>query len=112
MAAGLLGGVAVTFYVDRSKRYIETVKVSAALGLVAQCLLLNLVLHPNFDWAILATVIFAGVVGLSVGPLFLELGIEATYPHVGEVLNNTLLLVVAQVFSVLLYKIRLYCTVH
>lgn len=100
MLAGLVGGVAVTFYVDRSKHYMETVKVSAALGLVGNAILMNLVLHPGFQAAILTTVIFVGVVGLSVGPLFLELGIEATYPHVGEVVNNTLILISAQFFSV------------
>ncbi len=98
---GLLGAAGISIFVDKTKLYLETIKVSYSIALVCFVVFSFFLLFPNMQVFILVILVFFGITCFALYPLFLELGVECTFPDVSEVTSNTLLLMGGQLFAIL-----------
>ncbi len=108
MISGLLGGTVISLFVDKTKLYSESIKVCFAATLICFVGLSMFLLFPNMQPFIIALIALFGVAIFPLWPLFLELGVECTFPDVSEVTSNTLLLMGGQVFAIVFITLGPY----
>lgn len=78
--SGLLGSAISGVFVDRTKRFEETLKVCFCAASLAACGLSVLIGHADKHALISLSIFFLGGFGFAMYPIGLEMGVEATYP--------------------------------
>uniref|UniRef100_A0A914KRK2 Uncharacterized protein n=2 Tax=Meloidogyne TaxID=189290 RepID=A0A914KRK2_MELIC len=100
ITGGVVGATGASFVVDRTKLYVETMKVSMAVAVGFGLVFLQLILHREMDiWILLACFIF-GVFGLAAYPVGLQLSAECTYP-VSETTSTGLVVLSGQIQTII-----------
>ena len=100
----------VTFagmFVDRTKHYVPTYKVSFALAVVAGIVFTQLALHPHLQAFIIIVCLVFGFMGLATYPVGLELSAECSYP-VSETTSTGLIVLSGQVQSTIFILLMTY----
>lgn len=97
---GIVGAAGSGIFVDRSKMYEETLKVSMGLAVVFGLIFMQLTLHTNLSPFLAFTCVLFGIFGLASYPVGLELSAECTFP-VSEATSTGLIVLSGQVQSVL-----------
>ncbi|XGW03613.1 hypothetical protein V3C99_015080 [Haemonchus contortus] len=97
---GIVGAAGSGIFVDRTKMYEETMKVSMGLAVVFGLIFMQLTLHTNFAPLLALTCVLFGIFGLATYPVGLELSAECTFP-VSEATSTGLIVLSGQVQSVL-----------
>uniref|UniRef100_A0A3Q0QQG2 Solute carrier family 49 member 3 n=1 Tax=Amphilophus citrinellus TaxID=61819 RepID=A0A3Q0QQG2_AMPCI len=97
---GIIGAGILGLYVDKTKKFIEAIKINMSFCAVA-CIAFSVVsLMPRQKAAVAAVCSFFGFFGFSIYPVAMELSVECSYP-VGEATSAGLVFVSGQVQSVL-----------
>uniref|UniRef100_A0A914WKL6 Major facilitator superfamily (MFS) profile domain-containing protein n=1 Tax=Plectus sambesii TaxID=2011161 RepID=A0A914WKL6_9BILA len=104
IASGLVGATLAGLFVDRTKLFVETLKV--ALPLACFCgICFSIAAHyPNIELLILASVILFGFFGLAFYGIAIEMTAECTYP-VSELTSAGLLGLIGQIESFIILLI-------
>ncbi|WKY10722.1 hypothetical protein Q1695_002800 [Nippostrongylus brasiliensis] len=97
---GIVGAAGSGMFVDRTKMYEETLKVSMGLAVVFGLIFLQLTLHTNLAPFLALTCVLFGIFGLATYPVGLELSAECTFP-VSEATSTGLIVLSGQIQSVL-----------
>uniref|UniRef100_A0A915ENI8 Major facilitator superfamily (MFS) profile domain-containing protein n=1 Tax=Ditylenchus dipsaci TaxID=166011 RepID=A0A915ENI8_9BILA len=97
---GVVGATVAGIFVDKTKKFEETIKVAMALAVVFGIAFLQLVLHRDLAALIMADCFLFGVFGLATYPVGLELSAECTYP-VSETTSTGLIVLSGQIQSVI-----------
>lgn len=97
---GVFGATGSGIFVDRTKRYEETMKVAMGLAVLIGLGFLQMTLHSNWSYLIATTCFFFGVLGLATYPVGLEMSAECTFP-VSEATSTGLIVLSGQVQSVI-----------
>ncbi|RMX61475.1 hypothetical protein pdam_00003517 [Pocillopora damicornis] len=100
IAVGLVGGGFTGVYVDKTKKFKETAKISYALAAVSCCLLLYVSSKPGQPALVVATCGLFGFFSFALMPVCLEVGVECTYP-VAEATSAGLLWMAGQATGVI-----------
>ncbi|KAI6206045.1 hypothetical protein M3Y94_00861100 [Aphelenchoides besseyi] len=101
---GVIGATASGIFVDRTRRYTETMKVSMVLAVVFGLTFLQLSQIRHIPYFILLACFFFGVMGLAMYPVGLEMSAECTFP-VTETTSTGLVVLCGQVQAVLFMAI-------
>ncbi|XP_058505070.1 solute carrier family 49 member A3 [Solea solea] len=97
---GIIGAGAVGLYVDKTKKFIEALKINISLCAVA-CIAFSVVsLMREQKAAVAAVCSLFGFFGFSIYPVAMELSVECSYP-VGEATSAGLIFISGQIQSVL-----------
>uniref|UniRef100_A0A1I7YXX5 MFS domain-containing protein n=1 Tax=Steinernema glaseri TaxID=37863 RepID=A0A1I7YXX5_9BILA len=100
----ILGGVVGAFgsgvFVDKTKRYAETMKGAMAIAVLFGVIFLQLTLHPGLNFFILANCVLFGIFGLATYPVGLEMSAECAFP-VSETTSTGLIVLSGQVQSII-----------
>lgn len=100
IAVGLVGGGLAGVYVDKTKRFEETAKISYALAAVSCCVLTIVSSMPDHPVLIVAVSGLFGFFAFALMPVCLEVGVECTYP-VAEATSAGLLWMAGQATGVI-----------
>ncbi|XP_040904102.1 solute carrier family 49 member A3 [Toxotes jaculatrix] len=97
---GIVGAGALGVYVDKTKKFIESTKISLSLTTL-MCIAFSVVsLMRQQQAAVAAVCSLFGLFGFSIYPVVMELSVECSYP-VGEATSAGLIFISGQVQSVL-----------
>ncbi|XP_042107733.1 solute carrier family 49 member A3 isoform X2 [Ovis aries] len=108
---GVLGAVALGLYVDRTKHFIEAVKIGLCLASLA-CVAFAVVSQLQGQTVVLAAVCsLLGFFGFAVAPIAMELAVECSFP-VGEGTAAGLVFVLGQAEGVLIMVLLTSLTVR
>ncbi|PNJ23683.1 MFSD7 isoform 5 [Pongo abelii] len=108
---GILGALALSPYVDRTKHFTEATKIGLCLTSLA-CVAFALVSQLQGQTLALApTCSLLGLFGFSVGPVALELAVECSFP-VGEGAATGLIFVLGQAEGMLIMLVMTALTVR
>lgn len=80
IATGLVGGGLAGVYVDKTKKFQETAKISYGLAAISCCLLTIVTLSSGHPILVVATCGLFGFFAFALMPVCLEVGVECTYP--------------------------------
>uniref|UniRef100_A0AC34F6K4 Major facilitator superfamily (MFS) profile domain-containing protein n=1 Tax=Panagrolaimus sp. ES5 TaxID=591445 RepID=A0AC34F6K4_9BILA len=97
---GVFGATGAGIFVDRTKKFQETLKVAMGVAVLFGVIFLQLVQHPGLKPFILGTCFLFGVMGLATYPVGLELSAECAFP-VSETTSTGLIVLSGQVQSVI-----------
>ncbi|XP_051276670.1 solute carrier family 49 member A3 [Dicentrarchus labrax] len=98
---GIIGAAALGLYVDKTKKFMEAIKINMTFATLA-CIAFSLVaLIRDQKVAVVIICSVFGFFGFSIYPVALELAVECSYP-VGEATVAGLIFIMGQVQSVLL----------
>jgi FLVCR family MFS transporter 7 len=100
IVGGICGAAASGVFVDRTKRYEETMKVCMGLAVVFGIVFLQLTLHRELGAVILFTCFGFGILGLATYPVGLEMAAECTFP-VSETTSTGLIVLSGQIQSII-----------
>ncbi|KAI3421176.1 hypothetical protein GPALN_014805 [Globodera pallida] len=104
ITGGVVGATGASIFVDRTKYYEETMKVSMALAVVFGLAFLQLVLHVGLNPWLLAACFIFGVFGLAAYPVGLQLSAECTFP-VSETTSTGLVVLSGQVQTIIFLSV-------
>ncbi|XP_040093670.1 solute carrier family 49 member A3 isoform X2 [Oryx dammah] len=108
---GVLGAVALGLYVDRTKHFIEAIKIGLCLTSLA-CVAFAVVSQLQGQTVVLAAVCsLLGFFGFAVAPVAMELAVECSFP-VGEGAAAGLVFVLGQAEGVLIMVLLTSLTVR
>uniref|UniRef100_A0A673UN19 Solute carrier family 49 member 3 n=1 Tax=Suricata suricatta TaxID=37032 RepID=A0A673UN19_SURSU len=108
---GVLGALALSLYVDRTKHFTEAVKIGFCLTSLV-CVAFALVSQLQGQTLALAAICsLLGFFGFSVAPIAMELAVECSFP-VGEGAAAGLIFVLGQAEGVLIMVLLTALTVH
>uniref|UniRef100_A0A1I7ZTV9 MFS domain-containing protein n=1 Tax=Steinernema glaseri TaxID=37863 RepID=A0A1I7ZTV9_9BILA len=100
IVSGLIGAALSGIYVDKTKKFTETMKVCFMLaGVFASSLSISFQFE-NVAWWVALSIALFGVFGFAIYPIGLELGVETTYP-VAEATSSGLIIMSGQVQGVI-----------
>uniref|UniRef100_A0AC34GV10 Major facilitator superfamily (MFS) profile domain-containing protein n=1 Tax=Panagrolaimus sp. ES5 TaxID=591445 RepID=A0AC34GV10_9BILA len=100
IVSGLIGSAVSGVFVDKTRKFEETMKVCFCLaGIAASSLSISLQ-HENVEWWISLSIFCFGAFGFAIYPIGLELGVEITYP-VAEATSSGILIMVGQIQGVI-----------
>ncbi|KAM9377913.1 solute carrier family 49 member A3 isoform 2-T2 [Pholidichthys leucotaenia] len=96
---GIVGAGALGLYVDKTKKFIEALKINLSLSSLA-CIAFSVVsLMPQQKVAVASVCSVFGLLGFSIYPVAMELSVECSYP-VGEATSAGFIFISGQVQSV------------
>jgi len=99
VVSGLVGSALSGIYVDRTKKFEETMKVCfAGAGIAACSFCVAVQYHDVAVWVALSVGMF-GLFGFAMYPIGLEIGVETTYP-VAEATSSGIIIIAGQVQGV------------
>ena len=98
IVGGVIGATAAGIFIDRTKLYKETMKVSMGVACFFGVIFLQLALRPDYGYLILPLCFIFGVMGLAAYPVGLELSAEVAFP-VSETSSTELIVLSGQVRS-------------
>jgi len=100
----IIGGVVGAFgsgvFVDKTKRYSETMKGAMAVAVFFGLIFLQLTLHPDVGIFILINCVLFGIFGLATYPVGLEMSAECAFP-VSETTSTGLIVLSGQIQSII-----------
>ena len=91
IVSGLIGAAASGVYVDKTKKFEETVKCSLCIAGLFACSLSVSLQYEHVEWWIALSIFGFGAFGFAIYPIGLELGVEVTYP-VAEATSSGLII--------------------
>lgn len=100
IVGGVIGATASGIFVDKTRRYTETMKVSMTLAVIFGLAFLQLSMIPYIPYFILLTCFMFGVMGLAMYPVGLEMSAECTFP-VAETTSTGLVVLSGQIQAVI-----------
>ncbi|KAL3111468.1 hypothetical protein niasHT_017695 [Heterodera trifolii] len=100
ITGGVVGATGASIFVDRTKFYEETMKVSMGLAVVFGLAFLQFVLHVGMKPWLLVTCFIFGVFGLAAYPVGLQLSAECTFP-VSETTSTGLVVISGQIQTII-----------
>uniref|UniRef100_A0A8C4A730 Major facilitator superfamily (MFS) profile domain-containing protein n=1 Tax=Denticeps clupeoides TaxID=299321 RepID=A0A8C4A730_9TELE len=95
---GLLGAGATSWYVDQSKKFSETTKISICLASVACSIFAVVSQMPDQKTSVAVTCCLFGLFGFAMYPVAMELSVECSYP-VGEATSAGIIFIAGQILS-------------
>lgn len=98
---GLIGAFFLGLYVDRTKKFIESTKISLCLTALTSIAFAVVSQLRNQTYALATIGSLFGFFGFAAYPVSLELAVECSYP-VGEGMSSGLIFVISQVQGVIL----------
>uniref|UniRef100_A0A1A8IEM2 Major facilitator superfamily domain containing 7 n=2 Tax=Nothobranchius kuhntae TaxID=321403 RepID=A0A1A8IEM2_NOTKU len=99
IGVGVFGSAVFGFYVDKSKKFMEVIKINISMTALC-CITFSVVcLLPQQKVAIAVVCALFGLFGFSIYPVAMELSVECSYP-VGEATSAGLIFVSGQIQSV------------
>jgi FLVCR family MFS transporter 7 len=101
---GVIGATASGIFVDKTRRYTETMKVSMALAVFFGLAFLQLSMVRGIAYLILIVCFLFGVMGLAMYPVGLEMSTECTFP-VAETTSTGLVVLSGQIQAVIFMAI-------
>ncbi|XP_061749305.1 solute carrier family 49 member A3-like [Nerophis ophidion] len=105
IALGMVGAALPGLYVDKTKKFIEAIKVNMSLSAMVACAFTVVCLMQDQKVAVAIVCALFGFLGVSIYPAVMELSVECSYP-VGEATSAGLVFISGQVQS-LIYIILL-----
>ncbi|XP_062853059.1 solute carrier family 49 member A3 [Trichomycterus rosablanca] len=100
IASGIIGAAFLSIYVDRTKRFIEAIKINMCLTSLA-CSAFAAISQMRDQKALVGAVCaLFGLFGFSIYPVAMELSVECSYP-VGEATSAGLIFISGQVQSII-----------
>ncbi|XP_061747533.1 solute carrier family 49 member A3-like [Nerophis ophidion] len=105
IAFGIVGAALLGLYVDKTKKFIEAIKVNMSLSAMVACAFTVVCLMQGQKVAVAIVCALFGFFGFSIYPAVMELSVECSYP-VGEATSAGLVFISGQVQS-LIYIILL-----
>ncbi|KAE9556411.1 hypothetical protein FO519_000296 [Halicephalobus sp. NKZ332] len=99
IVSGLIGSAISGIYVDKTKKFEETIKCSLCVAGLFACSLSVSLQYENVEWWIALSIFGFGAFGFAIYPIGLELGVEVTYP-VAEATSSGLMIMMGQVQGV------------
>ena len=96
ITGGVLGAFLAGVFVDRTKKYVEALKVSMGLAVACGLAFLQLSQRPGWGGVISIVAFFFGVFGMAAYPVGLELAAECTFP-VTATTSSGLIVIMGQV---------------
>ncbi|XP_061749414.1 solute carrier family 49 member A3-like [Nerophis ophidion] len=105
IALGMVGAALPGLYVDKTKKFIEAIKVNMSLSAMVACAFTVVCLIQDQKVAVAIVCALFGFLGVSIYPAVMELSVECSYP-VGEATSAGLVFISGQVQS-LIYIILL-----
>ncbi|XP_061895679.1 solute carrier family 49 member A3 [Entelurus aequoreus] len=105
IAFGIVGAALLGLYVDKTKKFIEAIKVNMSLSAMVACAFTVVCLMQDQKVAVAIVCALFGFFGFSIYPAVMELTVECSYP-VGEATSTGLVFISGQVQS-LIYIILL-----
>ncbi|KAM7389365.1 hypothetical protein PAMP_023349 [Pampus punctatissimus] len=100
IVSGIIGAGVLGLYVDRTKKFIEAIKINMSFTALAGIAFSVVSLIREQKVAVAAVCAAFGFFGFSIYPVAMELSVECTYP-VGEATSAGLIFISGQVQSVL-----------
>ncbi|XP_063150938.1 solute carrier family 49 member A3 [Candoia aspera] len=97
---GLFGAFFLGLYVDRTKKFTETTKISFILSALFFIAFILVCQMRNQTYAVAIGSSLLGLFGFSVYPIAMELNVECSYP-VGEGMSSGIIFVISQILAVL-----------
>lgn len=107
IVGGLCGATASAKFVDKTKRFEETMKVSFGIAVIGGVCFSLLALRPNVNALIAICCAAFGFFGLAAYPIGLETGAECTYP-VAETTSTGLIVLSGQIQGALYILLMTY----
>jgi len=101
---GVIGATASGIFVDRTRRYTETMKVSMTAAVFFGLTFLQISMFRDISYLIAATCFLFGVMGLAMYPVGLEMSAECTFP-VAETTSTGLVVLSGQIQAVIFMAI-------
>ncbi|TKR58255.1 hypothetical protein L596_029724 [Steinernema carpocapsae] len=101
---GVIGAFGSGIFVDKTKRYSETMKIAMAVAVAFGLIFLQLTLRPGLTALILINCICFGIFGLATYPVGLEMSAECVFP-VSETTSTGLIVLSGQIQSVIFVTI-------
>ncbi|KAK0397283.1 hypothetical protein QR680_002065 [Steinernema hermaphroditum] len=100
IVSGLVGSAISGIYVDKTKKFTETMKVCFLLaGIFASSLSVSFQFQ-NAEWWVALSIALFGAFGFAIYPIGLEIGVETTYP-VAEATSAGLIIMSGQIQGVI-----------
>nr|XP_061793320.1 solute carrier family 49 member A3-like [Nerophis lumbriciformis] len=96
---GIVGAALLGLYVDKTKRFIEAIKINMSLSALAGIAFSVLCLMQRQNVAVAIVCSLFGFFGYSIYPVAMELSVECSYP-VGEASTAGLIFISGQIFSI------------
>uniref|UniRef100_A0A7E4VYZ2 MFS domain-containing protein n=1 Tax=Panagrellus redivivus TaxID=6233 RepID=A0A7E4VYZ2_PANRE len=100
IVSGLIGAAVSGVYVDKTKKFEETMKCCFCVAGIAACSLTIALQYVNVHWWIALSIFVFGAFGFAIYPIGLELGVEVSFP-VAEASSSGLLIIAGQLQGVL-----------
>jgi FLVCR family MFS transporter 7 len=100
----VIGATASGIFVDKTRRYTETMKVSMTLAVLFGLVFLQLSMVRGIAYLILVVCFLFGVMGLAMYPVGLEMSAECTFP-VAETTSTGLVVLSGQIQAVIFMAI-------
>jgi len=97
--SGLVGAALSGLYVDKTKKFEETVKFCLCVAGLFACSLSTSLQYEHVRWWVALSIFGFGAFGFAMYPIGLELGVEVTYP-VAEATSSGLMIMMGQVQGV------------
>ncbi|XP_054648649.1 solute carrier family 49 member A3 [Dunckerocampus dactyliophorus] len=105
IVSGVVGAVLLGLYVDKTKKFIEAIKVNMSLSTLVACVFAVVCLMQEQKVAVATLCALFGFFGFSIYPPMMEMSVESSYP-VGEATSAGLIFISGQIQS-LIYIILL-----
>ncbi|TMS36855.1 hypothetical protein L596_003928 [Steinernema carpocapsae] len=99
IVSGLIGSAISGVYVDKSKKFTETMKISFLIAGIGASSLAIAFQFEGKEWWVALSIASFGAFGFAIYPIGLELGVEATYP-VAEATSSGLIIMSGQIQGV------------
>ncbi|KAE9548869.1 hypothetical protein FO519_007920 [Halicephalobus sp. NKZ332] len=100
IVGGVVGATIAGIFVDKTKKFEETLKIAMGVACFFGVIFLQLALRPNYGYFILGLCFVFGVMGLAAYPVGLELSAEVSFP-VSETTSTGLIVLSGQIQSVI-----------
>ncbi|XP_077588503.1 solute carrier family 49 member A3 [Stigmatopora nigra] len=97
--SGIVGAALLGLLVDKSKRFMEAIKINMSLSTLAGIAFSVVCLMQRQNVAVAAACSLFGFFGFSIYPVAMELSLECSYP-VGEASSAGLIFISGQIFSI------------
>uniref|UniRef100_A0A0N4ZCM3 MFS domain-containing protein n=1 Tax=Parastrongyloides trichosuri TaxID=131310 RepID=A0A0N4ZCM3_PARTI len=96
IVSGLIGSALSGLFVDKTKRFMETMKICLVFAVLACISLTISIQFLNVEWWVIVSIVFFGFFGFAIYPIGLEVGVEITFP-VAEATSTGLICILGQI---------------
>nr|XP_057920307.1 solute carrier family 49 member A3 [Doryrhamphus excisus] len=100
IVSGIVGAGLLGLYVDKTKKFMEAIKVNTSLSTLVACIFAVVCLMQDQKAAVATICALFGFFGFSTYPPFMEMSVEVSYP-VGEATSSGLIFISGQIQSLI-----------